>query len=118
MPKKRGRPKKLMPVVIPPSEPRRRGRPKKVVELPPLVPVALPPIQVEPPAVHVDPVNLSNEDVELRGLTIGRPRKKPTEKEISDYVKFIYGQIRVKLRTGVLDDIDEMKICLKLKKRF
>lgn len=82
-------------------------------------------VVVEPPKVKIaetesEPVTAqgATDLIELRHLSIGRPQKRPTEKQILDYVRFITGQVRLKLRDGSLDDIDEVRICLKLKKRF
>jgi len=56
--------------------------------------------------------------IEMRPLTIGRPMRKPTEKQMTDYMHRVFGQLRVQLRGDVFKDIDSLTVCIKVKKRF
>lgn len=74
----------------------------------------------EPPVINKpmpDPPE-ANPEIELRPMTIGRPQRKPTDQQIVNYMKFVLGQIRVHLRSDIFKDVEEIKVCLKIKKRF
>ena len=56
--------------------------------------------------------------IDVRPLEIGRPQRKPTDKQLVDYVKFALGQLRVHLRGDAMKDVSKLQICLKITKRF